>query len=323
VEAVFASERFELRAQLVSALEIGLSPEDETFLERALDDRHVSVQRRAATVLARLPDSACAQRLRCRADDMLITQVSIWKKGHVEARLPTALNPEWKREGLDASFTMPGVDVPGTWLLQTVGLVPVHHWIERFGQSLDELIKGLQGDRAPEILESWTQAALLHQERDLLPALWDGWRERRRTSPRYVDLLPDMLGSLAGAMDTVDATPRLVALLLDPPTSSEVTVGRVLDGLSYPWPDALAEAFIDVLRDIVSRLSAETEPPQPWMYILIPAARRLPSRYLSTALQLLPSPRVEEPKLQRWQTVLDFVMDRLRIRQRLLEELTI
>jgi hypothetical protein len=100
-------------------------------------------------------------------------------------------------------------------------------------------------------------------------------------------------------------------------------VGRVLDSLPYLWPDALADAFIDVFREIISILGRGAEPPRPWIFALIPASRRIPPRHLSFALQLLPAPRVEDGKLSQWQTVLDFVRDRLQIRQRLLEELAI
>jgi hypothetical protein len=102
-----------------------------------------------------------------------------------------------------------------------------------------------------------------------------------------------------------------------------VTLGRVLDDLPYSLPDAMAQALIDVLREINATLSAGVAPPEQWLYALIPAARRLPAHYLLSALEQFPVPRIEEPKLRRWQTVLDFVMETLQIRQRLFEELNI
>jgi len=54
----------ELRRRLLEALETGLGPADEEFLELALDDRGANVRGLALSFLTRLPDSAHAHRLR-------------------------------------------------------------------------------------------------------------------------------------------------------------------------------------------------------------------------------------------------------------------
>ena len=54
----------ELRRRLLEAMETGLGPADEEFLEHALDDRGANVRGLALSLLTRLPDSAHAHRLR-------------------------------------------------------------------------------------------------------------------------------------------------------------------------------------------------------------------------------------------------------------------
>ena len=56
-------ERAELRAAAYGTLAAGLGPEDESLLERGLDDRVAAVRQRAAELLAALPSSAWAQRM--------------------------------------------------------------------------------------------------------------------------------------------------------------------------------------------------------------------------------------------------------------------
>ena len=60
-----------MRAACYGALAVGLGPDDEAVLERALDDRVASVRAVAANLLAALPGSAWSARMARRAEQMV------------------------------------------------------------------------------------------------------------------------------------------------------------------------------------------------------------------------------------------------------------
>ncbi len=73
----------------------GLSMADEPFLERALDDRDAQVRRRAAELLAGLPDSRLAARLTAAAGSILTL-----KDGALNPVFPAAVNDALWRDGV-------------------------------------------------------------------------------------------------------------------------------------------------------------------------------------------------------------------------------
>jgi hypothetical protein len=122
-------EKAEFRAEAVSALAVGLTAADEPFLETALDDRSGAVRTAAASLLARLPDSALAGRLRARADAMLDfrrargSDLPDAAGGGTADRIGTLLvtppldwDPAGERDGLEAKPPT-GVGARGWWLI--------------------------------------------------------------------------------------------------------------------------------------------------------------------------------------------------------------
>jgi Family of unknown function (DUF5691) len=320
LEMRFSSDRPEARLRLLDALETGLSLDDEPFLERVLDLGSPAVRRRAAQLLATLPQSAVAQRMRDRADAMLVWKVRRASRHRLQIAVPASLDPAWEREGVEADGYPPGNDPPGYWMMQTVGLVPVRHWIDRFGVPLEVLIAGLEGDRAPEVLEAWTHAAVLHGECDLLPAVWDAWWDRRNRPVHSTYLLADLWSELAGAIEPAERGERLARLLADPP-EPEATCGRVLEQVQWPWPEVLGDAFLEVLRAMVRQLSAGEAPPKAWIYALGPGARGIPASYIEPALAVLSSLPSIDSAPDGMMDMLDVVTQKLQIRRQFIEEL--
>ena len=71
VESVWKQEKATIREELVRALEVGLAPDDEPLLARAVGDCVAPVRTAAARLLARLETSALATRMRQRAESLL------------------------------------------------------------------------------------------------------------------------------------------------------------------------------------------------------------------------------------------------------------
>src|SRR5258706_14270914 len=146
---------------------MGLGAEAEPLLEAALDDRAAGVRAAAPTLLARLPDSAFAGRVRERTDAMLV-----WKDGKLDARPPKALDPAALRDGIVEQASQ-AKGQRASWLMQTLALVPPGHWEAHFGQPAEALIvAAADSDWALALLEGWSRAALTFTDARWATALW-------------------------------------------------------------------------------------------------------------------------------------------------------
>ena len=98
VEQSWATDTAPARAAAVAALRVGLSADDEPFLERCLDDRAKSVREEAARLLDRLPESARAARMADRLRPLLAVHGSLRK--HLEIGLADDPDEAATRDGL-------------------------------------------------------------------------------------------------------------------------------------------------------------------------------------------------------------------------------
>ena len=114
------------RAKLLETLQVGLSPEDEGFLEAALDDRSKDVRRVAADLLVRLPGSAFCHRMVERGRSHLRLTLG-GDRPQIAVTPPTACGPDLQREGLDPKPPS-GKGEKAWWLQQLVGSLPLTFW---------------------------------------------------------------------------------------------------------------------------------------------------------------------------------------------------
>ena len=108
--STWKEETPEGRAAFIAELETGLSPNDESFLETALDDKRKEVRRIAAQLLAHLPSSALVRRMVERARPMLqftlgkpggLLKLQLAKKPPLEVTLPAECDKAMQRDGIE------------------------------------------------------------------------------------------------------------------------------------------------------------------------------------------------------------------------------
>lgn len=126
----WAREDAEARATLLPGLAVGLGPDDEPFLESALDDRRKPVRAAAAELLAGLPGSALAGRVAAR----LAPLVRAAPGDGIAVDLPAGCPPEWERDGIDPRPPR-GTGVRSWWLTQLVGAAPLDWWEQHLGRT--------------------------------------------------------------------------------------------------------------------------------------------------------------------------------------------
>lgn len=167
LEAAFKSEKADIREQLVSALETGLSGADEPFLEACLDDRAGGVRRAAQRLLSGLSGSRFQERMARRVGEALrieeTRKLLIAKVHTLVVTLPEeapdlvrdGIEPsqyDWKKRGRKAQLL---VQILNHAPFAAFGAHPPRVWIEQALKSdwaepiLDGLIAALWRERDP------------------------------------------------------------------------------------------------------------------------------------------------------------------------------
>jgi hypothetical protein len=182
LEQSWGEEEPRARGTLLAQLRTGLGPDDEAFLECALDDRRQEVRAAAADLLARLPGSALRARMAERARPLL--QLARGLRTRLEAQLPEALDAAAAR---DLVSTRPprGTGERAWWLRQIVAATPLELWEGELGLAPAELVALPVRDNLRELLhDAWALAAARQDAtawaEALLPATW---------APQLVDVL--------------------------------------------------------------------------------------------------------------------------------------
>jgi Family of unknown function (DUF5691) len=254
-ERTWAAEPSATRAALVGAFAIGLSMEDEPFLEVRLDDRRRDVRQAAAALLTQLPDSRLAGRMRERASALV----------SVEGRLRPSLHlaPVVARLATDEALLRDGVEVPvkgrgrarpsPTGLMSPLGQIvaatPLDTWPAHLRRRPDELVKMAVRAEAAELLSGWEAAAAARGDPEWARALLTG---RRAMAPRLLGLLPPAEADVI-AVDLVGHSPlaSLVALI-GPPPGAPPGPALATPALAAKLSAPLTGAVLDALGSIVA-----------------------------------------------------------------------
>jgi hypothetical protein len=210
------------RADFLAVLGEHLDPADEPFLEVALDDRAGQVRETAAELLARLPGSRLAGRMRERAARFVRHDGERWA-----VTLPDPADADLLRD-------TGGVRHPAELLRRIIGATPLDHWA-RYGTPEQAIVLPVIGSDPGTLRAGWVLAA--GRQRDALwgaalltaadPAAIDG------TVIQMVRLLPARLHGPAVAVLAAKLSPQTMA--------SAVAL------LPAPWTAELGTAVLDWL----------------------------------------------------------------------------
>lgn len=176
------------RLALVELLQANLGCDDEPLLLSLLKDRSREVRQVAAVLLASLPGSAHAQRLREWLGALVISKRGLLGASW-QCEAPAALDPAWAAAAIDGKRPQhESLGERAWWLYQMVRQMPLPWWCEHTGMT-------------PSALLAWARKG------DWNEALLRGWRER--VSPSDSDWIEAMLGSSDRGHDKA----RLLAML--------------------------------------------------------------------------------------------------------------
>ncbi|GAB3678993.1 DUF5691 domain-containing protein [Actinocorallia lasiicapitis] len=239
------------RAAFLATFEHGLSPDDEEFLERSLDDRGKDVRQHAADLLARLPGSAYAARMAARASSLLsLDRRTTRHRGTptLRVRLPADHDDAMARDGIP--FHPPGSFAPASgrvgaraaWLREILARTPLATWTDAFTLAPAQIVAlPVADDLARDLHLGWARAALLQHD---LP--WARALLTARTIPAESPLLGDLLRSLP-----LDERGSISADLIHH-LETDPDLLHVLSQIPAPWTGRLADSVLTVLTSTLS-----------------------------------------------------------------------
>jgi hypothetical protein len=312
----WASEKAEHRSTFLATFAVGLTIDDEPFLEAALDDRSKEVRRCAAGLLAGLPESRLAQRMGERARPLL-TWVAGEKRrllglrpgqsARIEIVLPADCDKAMIRDGIEPKppAGRQKLGEKAWWLLQILRAIPPGTWCQQWSATPAELMTiAEQSEWRAVLQEGWVAAALAARD-----TLWA--EEMLRVDPNKVDLL-DLLSPA-----------RQEALLLQilrsdcMPLHKHAVLG-LLRQTRHTWSAALTRAVMQAIHRHMRKWK------DPYDYQLRSAitedfARRIPPALLDEIAAGWPNdPAVRE----RWEGVIDRMLITLQFRRDMLDALS-
>lgn len=232
VRDTWPGEKAADRVAIIGELSIGLGPDDEPFLEAALDDRARGVRAAAADRLAALPSSRLAGRMAERLRPLV--RISPGRAHPLRVELPGEPDAAARRDGVTDQGAPPGTGLRSWWLEQLIGATPLAFWTDALGGSIDGLVSG--ADQA-EVVRGWARAAVRQRESAWAAALL-GTGHAADDAGLLSVLAPDQARGLA---------PSLLRRCTD------AHLAELLGAVPGPWSQPLTTAVVERLAAVRSR----------------------------------------------------------------------
>ncbi|MFF0308470.1 DUF5691 domain-containing protein [Streptosporangium sp. NPDC004379] len=260
----WAKETPDDRAAFLEILADRLSPDDEPFLEAALDDRRREVRQLAADLLTRLPGSQLATRMAARVTGWFAAE-----DGRIRVTPPVACDAAMERDGVRARPPH-GTGERSWWLQQAVARTPLGVWPRLLGHPPGELVRMRIADWGREVTAGWVRAAVLQGDPEWARELFDH------------DPLADLLAVLP------DAERERVAAGFVRRHDLDGQLIMVLGGAAAPWGPELASAVLEKIIEVSGT--------QPWNLgeLTRLAGERVDPALYGEAERLSPEPPVQE-----------------------------
>ncbi len=248
------------RAALLAVLAVGLSDDDEPFLEAALDDRAGGVRQVAADLLGRLPSSRRSARMAARLRP-LVTVDGRGAAGALSITRPPVPDAAQRRDGItDAAPS--GMGVSDWRVLQLVAGAPLSFWTDHLRTTPDRVVAlaAASGAGAPRRGGPPPANPVLLGLEQAVAAQSGTAVDRPAPDPAWAQTLfavRPVPGTLAALPPNL-AADALVALLgRGAALAPGAAVAELFAACPGPWPERLGEAVLDRYRQLGSRAALE------------------------------------------------------------------
>jgi hypothetical protein len=240
-------------------MKIGLSAEDEPFLEAAIDDRRKGVRLQAADCLARLPDSQLVRRHFARLEQLLVLEeqksglLAKFRKRKLQIELPAALDKAAIRDGIEPKPpAQKKVGERAFWLTQMIAMVPPRRWCDRFDCDAGAFVAAaMTTEYAGDLLPALSAATVRHPHPEWISALARGWVESKNETLT----IAQQIASLAGAAPLDERVALLESLLSDTGLDANVAF-HLLSSVELPWNSSIT---LLALQNLEARVRADSQ----------------------------------------------------------------
>ncbi|HKD77697.1 MAG TPA: DUF5691 domain-containing protein, partial [Ktedonobacterales bacterium] len=337
LQGVWKSERADQRYSLLSAFGARHEADDIPFLENAAQDRVEKVRDQVTELLAHIPESALAERMRQRAATMLhVKHDDATGKIVLDVTPPQSLSEQektaWKQDGMD-------VDPPKNigkrtwWLTQAVAHVPPTFWEGHLGLPVAELIASAEAtDYASVILEGWAEAAWRFRSPSWALPLWEWWQQVDVGKQLYAVEAHDretMFIRIATIIPESEREP-LAMRMLAIPDQQEIVWKYLTTALPRPWGHDFGMRYLEIVRAHIEAMAQDADKNFDDTHHLLTntcefAAKALPSSCFATASEplIIPEDLVipHQWMVNRLRETVDQFSQTIQLRQRLHEEI--
>ena len=173
ISSTWQEDKAEERKTFLSTMIDGLSMEDESFLENALDDRSGEVRQVAVELLSRLPQSGLVQRQIERIQPYIRWKPgSLLRKAQLEFSFPEQITKDMARDGIQKQLINRNWGEKATYLFQILRCIPPNYWNEKFQKKPQDLLEIARETELKTLLvDSWTTATLFNRDAEWAKAI--------------------------------------------------------------------------------------------------------------------------------------------------------
>lgn len=240
VDSTWKSEMPAAGTWIIRQFELNLSMADEPFLERALDDRNVTVRRKAADLLSRLPDSRLALRMTEVAKELIF-----FDEDRFNLKFPETPEPSWARDGMMLRNWSNPQKVQAAQLTDLLSSVPLAYWEEQFQASPQELINSALNHQAAEaFVRGFSLAAERQQNEAWASLLVKEDKLTTKTIKLVMVLGEDAFCDLATHLAELDETQAFI---------------KAFSRWSHTWTKTITELWLERLEPHATVLSRDSK----------------------------------------------------------------
>ncbi len=189
LQETWNEENVQNKVDFLKVFEIGISKNDELFLEDCLYETRKEVRQIAARLLARIPDSALVERMHWR-----VTSSMNIKNGVLEIYLPEELDETAIRDGISVKSTAYKSGMKAGWFGQMMSKVPPGAWETYFEKPPSEILKIFaKSDWIGMLVQSIVEATILHKNETWMRAILELWLEHGDYPIWQISAMNDLL----------------------------------------------------------------------------------------------------------------------------------
>ncbi|MEZ4606201.1 MAG: DUF5691 domain-containing protein [Deinococcales bacterium] len=227
LESTWDNENHSSRTWYLRPLEINLSLDDEPFLERALDDRHLSIRQKAAELLSMLQESRLSQRMGKALREMLNSDGD-------RLYLELELNPTLNRDGI---ILKAGDETRAkATAIEDIFAASPLNTLDGYAPSPSAFLSLVHESSDGEAMLKGLNKAVLRQKDEL-------WARAMIDSLGLTVLTTKLVNLLSSE----DIEIRL-ALYLDAPLGKEHPGMRMLQSWTKPWTEVMVGGVLGMLE---------------------------------------------------------------------------